>query len=109
MTSLPTAGKYANIPTKVDNIVFHSRKEARRYIELRALLRAGHIRNLELQPRYDMVVNGVKIGFYKADFRYTINKNNKTIIEDVKGARTQVYRLKKKIVEALYGIAIYES
>src|SRR5690348_18077103 len=48
---------------------FSSRKEAARYQELLLMQRAGLIRNIELQPRYDLVVNAQKLGFYKADFR----------------------------------------
>jgi hypothetical protein len=44
---------------------------------------------------------------YIADFTY-FEKDGQQVIEDVKGVRTPVYRLKKKIIEAEYGIAITE-
>ena len=71
---------------------------------------AGLIENLELQPRYDLVVNGHKLGFYKADFRYKDVPAGLIITEDVKSkaTRTPVYILKKKLVKALYGIEIVE-
>src|SRR5579859_5392531 len=99
--------KYHNKKTTIDNIRFDSAKEAKRYEQLKLLQAAGEIRNLELQPRYDLVVNRQKIGFYKADFRYH-DMNGEKIIEDVKGVRTPVYRLKKKLVKAIYGIDIIE-
>ncbi len=91
----------------VDGIVFDSKKEATRYGELKLLVRAGQITGLRRQPRFDIVVNGVKIGFYKGDFGY--DENGKSVVEDVKGMKTPMYRLKKKLVEALYGFEITET
>ncbi len=53
--------------------------------------------------------NQQRIGFYKADFRYEVTATGERVIEDVKGVRTAVYRLKKKLVKALYGIEIIET
>ncbi len=100
--------KYHNQKTLYNGIQFDSRKEATRYQELTLLERAGMICNLELQPRYNLVVNGQKLGFYKADFRYKVRATGEVIVEDVKGVRTAVYMLKKKLVKALYGIEIIE-
>jgi Protein of unknown function (DUF1064) len=99
--------KYHAKPTIVDNVRFASAREASRYKELCLLRASGAISHLELQPRYDLIVNGRKIGFYKADFRY-ISSDGQSHIEDAKGVRTAVYALKKRIVEALYGITIEE-
>jgi hypothetical protein len=99
--------KYRAVKTEVDGIMFDSKREAARYMELVLLERAGEISRLELQPKYDCVVNGKKICTYKADFRY-FNANG-SVVEDVKGMKTPVYRLKKKLVEALYpGVTIQE-
>ncbi len=69
--------------------------------------KAGLIRNLELQPRFPVILNGVKCFVYVADFSYF--EGNGRVIEDVKGLRTPLYRLKKKCVEAIYaGIKIVE-
>ncbi len=91
-----------------DNIQFDSRKEAARYRELTLSERAGEISHIELQPRYNIVVNGRKICFYKADFRYRLVATGESVVEDVKGVRTAEYKLKKKLVEALYEIEIIE-
>jgi len=102
--------KYNAIKTVVDNIRFDSKKEARRYSDLKLLEKAGRIHSLTLQPRFDLIVNGVKCGFYKADFKYV--ENSREIVEDVKSpvtAKLPVYRLKKKLIRALYGIEIRET
>jgi hypothetical protein len=90
----------------VDGIVFDSKKESRRYGELRLLESQGLIENLQLQPEYQCIVNEKKICKYIGDFKYW--ESGKPVVEDVKGVRTAVYRLKKKLVEALYGITIVE-
>ena len=91
----------------VDGIVFASKKEATRYGELKLLQKNGNIKKLELQPEFNCVVNGKKICGYIADFKYE-NSDSSVIIEDVKGFKTRMYRLKKKLVEALHGIKITE-
>jgi hypothetical protein len=98
--------KYKAVATHVDGIRFPSMAEARRYSELQALERAGIIKKLELQPRFDICINGKLCFFYKADFAY--EENGAQITEDVKGMKTDVYALKKKCVEAAYNIKITE-
>ena len=100
--------KYHARPTITNGIRFASGAEANRYRALWLLEQAGKIADLELQPRYDLIVGGKNIGFYKADFQYRDPKTGGLVVEDVKGVGTPVYRLKKKIVEALYGIEIRE-
>lgn len=98
--------KYNAKRSLFDNIWFDSQKEKQRYVQLKLMLKAGKISDLELQPRYDIDVNGQRICFYKADFRYV--ENGKTIVEDVKGMKTAVYNLKKKLVKACHNIDIVE-
>lgn len=104
------ATKYNNKKTIYLGIQFDSIKEANRYQVLLYMERAGLIRNIELQPRYDLVVNGKKCGFYKADFRYEKKDTGETVVEDAKSVatRTPVYQLKKKLIKALYDIDIVE-
>ena len=94
--------KYRAIKTEVDGIWFASKKEAKRYQELRLLEEAGEITHLELQPIYEINYKGEKICKYQADFRYFDQKKRMRVVEDVKGMKTPVYRLKKKLVEAFY-------
>lgn len=100
--------KYGNRPGEVDGRRFDSQKEASRYGELCLLRWAGKIRDLECQPEYPLVVNGVKVGLYRGDFRYFDCETGQSVTEDVKGYRTREYRLKRKLVKALYGIEIRE-
>lgn len=98
--------KYKAIKTEVDGIMFASKKEAMRYKELKFLRSQYRISDLILQPKFPVEVCGKKICTYVADFLY--HENGQKIIEDVKGVKTPVYRLKKKLVEAIYNITIKE-
>jgi hypothetical protein len=105
--------KYGAVPLTVDGIRFASTREARRYGELRLLERAGQIWDLTLQPEFNLhaptpgVVGCFKeVGRYRADFAYATRDG--TIIEDVKGVRTPLYRWKKLHVEIEYGVRIVE-
>ena len=82
---------------------FDSLREARRYDQLRALYEAGKIQDLRLQQTFTLqegyvAADGetVRPITYKADFVYKIN--GRTIIEDVKGVRTDKYRMKYKLM-----------
>lgn len=102
--------KYRNVPTVVDGVSFASKAEARRWGELRLLERAGEIADLQVQPSFDLIVNGVKVCRYVADFGY-LEVNGPRIVEDVKSPATAanpVYRLKKKLLLACEGIAVKE-
>lgn len=101
--------KYGNIKTVVDGIRFDSKKEAKRYGHLKLLERAGEILHIEVHPKYRLLVKGEEIGRYEADFSYWDKKNQSMIIEDCKGVKTAVYRLKKKLMKAIYGIEILET
>ena len=102
--------KYKNVKTVVNGINFDSKKEAGYYGILRLKEKAKIIDRFEMQVKYDLVVNNIKIGFYKADF--VTYKNGKAVeVIDVKSEMTKklpVYRLKKKLVKAIYGIDIVE-
>lgn len=100
--------KYRAQPVEIDGIRFASKAEGRRYEQLKLLREAGEIKDLQLQPAFPVQVNERDICSYKADFLYYDKRTNRLIIEDVKGVRTPVYKLKKKLVEALYGIEITE-
>ena len=100
--------KYRNRKTEYKGIQFDSQKEENRYRELELRERAGEIRNIELQPRYDIAVNGQKICKYFGDFRYEEVATGEVITEDVKGFRTKDYIIKKKLVKAIYNVEIRE-
>lgn len=84
-----------------ETITFDSKKEAKRFDALYVMAKQGHIKNLTLQPEYEIIPQ-VKHNTktlcrikYIADFRY--EQNEKIIVEDVKGFHTDVYQLKKRL------------
>lgn len=101
------AGKEART---VDGILFASKREAKRYSELKLLLSAKLIDKLKLQPRFPITVEGEKICTYVADFEYVKHIGGKelTFVEDSKGFKTPEYKLKKKLMLACHGIVIQE-
>lgn len=100
--------KYNAVKVTVDEHNFASKKEAARYQELKLLQAAGEISGLELQPKFPLKVDGVLVCNYIADFRYRDRRNGDTI-EDVKGVRTPVYKIKKRLFEILYHSRILET
>lgn len=105
--------KYNAKKKVVDGHLFHSTKEAERYCELKLFLRAKEIQNLQLQPRFllqdgfvDKEGNEHKKIEYVADFMY-VDKSGKTVVEDVKGVLTDVYKIKKKIFLKIYDDKYY--
>ncbi len=96
--------KYRAKRTVIDGITFASRGEALRYQDLRCMEKAGRIKDLQLQVAYPMSVNGYKLCTYVADFVYL--EDGKKIVEDFKGVRTPIFRLKAKMMKALLGIEL---
>lgn len=95
--------KYGNKKVFVDGYTFDSKKEARRYGELKLLLRAGKIKDLELQPKFELIPTirtedeTLRKVSYIADFKYIDLESGKVVVEDVKGFKTDVYLLKKRL------------
>lgn len=100
--------KYGNKPTVVDGLSFQSKVEANRYGELLILQKAGFVAGLKVQPRFPLIINGVTICTYVADFSY--EENNHLVVEDVKSpaTKTPVYKLKKTLMKAIHGIDVVE-
>ena len=104
--------KYGARKTVFMGIKFDSKWEAERWGELTAMEKAGYITDLQRQISYEIVVNDQKICKYVADFQY--NKvdeygNLEEVVEDAKGVETAEFKLKKKLMKAVYGIEIYLS
>ena len=95
--------KYNARKTIIDGIKFDSKKEARRYKELKLLEKAGEIKDLQLQPRFTLQEKFKYQGKterkieYIADFQYEDIRTGQMIVEDTKGYRTDVYKLKRKL------------
>ena len=121
--------KYGNRKTTIGGKEFDSLKEAQRYQELLLLERAGRISGLQTQVKYVLIPTQRAASFevyksgpnkgrrktgkllehecsYIADFCYI--QNGETVVEDAKGYRTEVYRIKKKLMLERYGIQIKE-
>lgn len=108
-----SGSKYGNKKVVVDGIEFDSKREARRYIDLKAMEIAGLIQNLRLQVRYLLIpsqrIDGKVVErevVYVADFVY--EQDGKTVVEDSKGHRTKEYILKRKMMLFFLGIQIRE-
>ena len=105
--------KFGNKKVVVDGIRFDSKREARRYLDLRAMEIAGQIQNLQLQVKYTLIpsqrIDGKVVErevSYVADFVY--DQNGTTVVEDSKGHRTKDYILKRKMMLHFHGIQIRE-
>ena len=97
----------------MDGITFDSKREADRYLVLKGMKEDGLIEDLRRQVRYELVpafdVDGrhYRPVYYVADFVYV--EDGKEIVEDVKGMRTDVYKLKSKLFARRYGMSIKET
>ena len=107
--------KYHNKKWTVGGKTFDSQKEAKRYAELRWAEQSGLISDLKTQVRYELVPTQrseagellERAVFYVADFTY--RENGLAIVEDCKGFRTEVYKIKRKLMLQRYGIRIRET
>ena len=100
--------KYGNRKVTVDGYVFDSALEAKRYRQLVLLERAGEIKDLKLQVPFELQEAFRKNGkyyraiTYKADFVYYNNRLKHTVVEDTKGMKTEVFKMKQKMFERKY-------
>lgn len=117
--------KYKSHKTNANGVIFDSKKEYNRYIELTLLSRSGAIKGLKRQVKFELIPaqyepditnprGKVKKGklieravSYIADFVYT-DENGKTVVEDTKGFRTKDYIIKRKLLLYIHGIRIKE-
>lgn len=114
-------GKYRNIKTDADNIRFDSKKEARRFLQLKAMEQNGEISDLRLQVNFTLQEGYTKTDgervrpiVYKADFTYKKRDENGRytlyIVEDAKtkGTRTEKYKIKRKLFMEKFQMEISE-
>ena len=95
--------KYFNVRTEVDCIKFASKAEAKRYQELKLMQNAGSIKTFIMQTPW-LLTGGIK---YVSDF-LVFYTDGTVVVEDVKGVKTDVYKLKKKLFESYYPFKITE-
>jgi hypothetical protein len=110
----PRRNKYSAQKTTVDGIVFASKREVRRYGELRQMVAAGEIRDLELQPRFLLQEGftdneGVKHRAisYVGDFDYIEVATGRRVVEDSKGKATREFSIKWKLVKRRYPDVVF--
>lgn len=111
-----STNKYSNKKITVDGMTFDSKKEYNRYCELKLLEKAGEIKDLDRQHRFQIIptqrdLDGNIIErpvTYIADFTYTDVKTGKLVVEDTKGYKTPEYILKRKMLLYWNGIRIKE-
>lgn len=115
MTAGRTRSKYGAVKTQVDGVTFDSKAEAKRYSELKLLANTGAITELKLQPKF-VLAPSVKFMnskratpalHYSADFAY-FDRDGRLIVEDVKGFKTAVYKIKRHLMKAMLGIEVSE-
>jgi hypothetical protein len=100
--------KFGNIPVVIDGIRFPSTKEGDYYGRCKLRVRIGQLKKVEVHVIFPLIVNGVLICNYEADFVLTHPDDSRSVI-DVKGKATEhlpVFQLKKKLMLALYNIKI---
>ncbi len=107
--------KYKNTKIKAEGHVFDSKKEYKRFLELKQQELDGEIRQLTLQDTFELIPSqrgsdgkvierAVK---YKADFTYR-NAAGDLVVEDTKGYKTPEYIIKRKLMLYIHGIRINE-
>lgn len=94
--------KYGAKPITIDGIRFPSTLQGTQYRQLKILLDAGRISNLRLEIPFDLSVNGTHIATYRADFVYEEPGNPMVVIHEAKGKETPEFKLKWKLMKALY-------
>lgn len=103
--------KYYNKKTQtIDGMVFDSKKEASRWGQLKLMERAGLIKDIQTQVKFELIPKqeGERACSYVADFVYTDCNTGKKVVEDTKGYRTEVYRIKRKLMLWVHNIKIIE-
>lgn len=118
----PKRSKHGSNKVEIDGIIFDSKKEGNRYRTLKILEKVGDIQELKLQVPFPLVikkliVNDIIVELpyqfmrnYVADFTYM--ENGQYTVEDVKSEHTRTlktYKLKKRLMKAIYQIDIKET
>jgi hypothetical protein len=110
---MATRSKYGNQKVEYDGETFDSQAEFYRYLQLLALLQEGEIAELQVHPSYvviDAFTNAAghrhSKNTYAPDFVYIDTATDQPVYEDVKGVETAEFKLKRKLFEQRYGVAL---
>jgi hypothetical protein len=99
--------KFGAKRTIVDGISFDSQRESEVYGDLKLLEKAGRISGFERQRKFNLIVNGVIIGTYRADFAFIDHdQDGRFRAIDVKGVVTRDFKRVQKHIKAAYGITV---
>ena len=109
--------KFGNRKVTVGGETFDSMREYNRWCSLKLLQRAGKISELKRQVKFVLIpAQRDQVGklverevSYVADFVYVDMDRGVKVVEDAKGYRTEVYKIKKKLMLWVHGIRIKES
>ena len=107
LTKRRTKSKYGNKKVKIDSLTFDSKAEALYYSELKIRQKTGEILFFRVQPRYRLLDGFEKDGKrhrpidYIADFEIH-HKDGSIEVVDIKGYKTDVFRIKEKLFNAKY-------
>lgn len=102
----PKRSKYGAEKTLLDGILFDSKAEANFYAALKQREKAGEVTDIARQREYDLMVNGVLVASYRADFVFFDRRARAFRVVDVKGFATRDFRLKAKLMKACHGIDV---
>ena len=102
----PAKSKYGNQQTEVAGKKFDSKKEARFFLQLQ---QDPMVKSIRTQVKYELIPKqkGERACSYKADFVVEYH-DGRTVVYDVKGMKTDVYRIKRKLMLWVHGITIQE-
>lgn len=107
--------KYKNKKVTIDGETFDSKREAKRWCELKLCERAGEIKELRRQVKFVLIpsqrIDGKVVErecSYIADFVYRDGSSEELVVEDTKGVKTKDYIIKRKLMLSVYGIKIKE-
>lgn len=102
----PVKSKYGNKTTEVGGHKFDSRKEARFFLQLQ---QDPTVKSIQTQVVFELIPKqkGERACSYKADFVVEYH-DGRTVVYDVKGMKTDVYRIKRKLMLWVHGVTIQE-
>ena len=116
MLKMAKYSKYHSIKSITSDGIEHlSQAEAKRWIQLKLLERAGEIKDLQRQVKY-VLIPSQKEGkktierecAYIADFVYTDLRTGQVVVEDTKGFKTKDYTIKRKLMLWVHKIKVKE-
>lgn len=91
---------------ELDGITFASKAERNYYALLKVREKAGEVSNVELQPVYELSVNGQLVGTYRPDFRFYDARDKRVRVVDVKGVRTREFNRTVRLMRAIHKVEV---